>query len=78
LFAQKCISIASERTDSGQACTFLGPLITPLLNIDQQKEFQAIREEHRRELIEKIGGQLVQKAENSVSGFFDQHAQSHK
>jgi len=25
--------------------------------------------------MEKIGGQLVQKAENRVSGFFDQHAQ---
>ena len=29
------------------------------------------------ELIEKIGGQLVQKAENRVSGFFDQHADQH-
>jgi len=49
--------------------------ITPLLNADQQKKFQEIREEHRRQLIEKIGGELVQKAENSASGFFDQHAQ---
>jgi hypothetical protein len=49
--------------------------ITPLLNADQQKKFQEIRDEHRRQLMEKIGGQLVQKAENSVSGFFDQHAQ---
>jgi len=49
--------------------------ITPLLNADQQKKFQEIREEHRRALIEKIGSGLVQKAENSVSGFFDQHAQ---
>ena len=52
--------------------------ITPLLNADQQKKFQEIREEHRRQLMEKIGGQLVQKAENSVSGFVDQHAQSKK
>jgi len=29
-------------------------------------------------LIEKIGGQLVQKAENTASGFFDQHAQTKK
>jgi len=50
--------------------------ITPLLNGDQQKKFQEIREAHRRELMEKIGGQLVQKAENSVSGFFDQHPQT--
>jgi hypothetical protein len=49
--------------------------VTPLLNADQQKKFQDIREEHRRALIEKIGSQIVQRAENSVSGFFDQHAQ---
>lgn len=49
--------------------------ITPLLNADQQKKFQEIREQHRRELMEKIGGELVQKAEYSASGFFDQHAQ---
>jgi hypothetical protein len=47
--------------------------ITPALNADQQEKFQAIREQHRRELIEKLGGQIVQKAENRVSGFFDQH-----
>jgi hypothetical protein len=50
--------------------------ITPLLNADQQKKFQEIRDEHRRQLIEKIGGELVQKAEYSASGLFtDQHAQ---
>ena len=52
--------------------------ITPLLNTDQQKKFQEIREEHRRQLIEKIGGELVQKAETSAAQFFDQHAQSKK
>jgi hypothetical protein len=49
--------------------------ITPLLNADQQKQFQEIREQHRRALIEKIGSQIVEKAQNAVSGFFDQHAQ---
>jgi hypothetical protein len=49
--------------------------VTPLLNADQQKKFQEIRDEHRRELIEKIGSGLVQKAENTASGFLDQHAQ---
>lgn len=50
--------------------------ITPLLNADQQKKFQEIREAHRRELIEKIGSEIVQKAEYSVSGLFtDQHPQ---
>ena len=49
--------------------------ITPLLNADQRKKFQEIREEHRRQLMEKIGGQLVQKAESGFIGFFDQHAQ---
>ena len=52
--------------------------ITPLLNADQQKRFQEIREQHRRDLIQKIGSELVQKAENSVAGFFDQHAQTKK
>jgi len=52
--------------------------IMPLLNADQQKKFQEIREEHRRQLIEKIGGELVQKAETSAALFFDQHAQSKK
>lgn len=49
--------------------------ITPLLNANQQKKFQEIREQHRRELIEKLGSELVGKVKNSVSGFFDQHAQ---
>ena len=49
--------------------------IAPMLNADQQKKFQEIRDQHRRELLEKIGGGLVQKAENTASGFFDQHAQ---
>jgi hypothetical protein len=35
--------------------------ITPLLNPDQQQKFQAIRDEHRRELIEKMGSQVLQK-----------------
>ena len=29
--------------------------VTPLLDQQQQQKFQAIREEHRRELIEKMG-----------------------
>ncbi len=49
--------------------------ITPLLNSDQQQKFQAIREEHRRQLIEKMGSQVLHKVENDVSGFYDQHAQ---
>ena len=52
--------------------------ITPLLNADQQKKFREIREQHRRELVEKLGSQLLQKEENRVSGFFDQHAQNKK
>ena len=34
--------------------------LTPLLNPDQQQKFQAIRDEHRRELIEKMASQVVQ------------------
>lgn len=44
--------------------------ITPLLNADQQKKFQEIRDQHRRELMEKIGSEIVQKAEHSVNGLF--------
>jgi hypothetical protein len=36
--------------------------ITPLLNPDQQQKFQAIRDEHRREFIEKMASQVIQKA----------------
>jgi hypothetical protein len=35
--------------------------VTPLLNSDQQQKFQALRDEHRRELIEKMASQAVEK-----------------
>jgi Protein of unknown function (DUF3604) len=35
--------------------------ITPLLDQQQQQKFQAIREEHRRELIEKLGSKIMQR-----------------
>ena len=41
--------------------------ITPLLNADQQKKFTEIRDEFRREMIEKMSGKLVQKAEAEIS-----------
>jgi len=37
--------------------------ITPLLNADQQKKFQTMREDMRRDMIEKMGNQLIEKAE---------------
>ena len=40
--------------------------ITPLLDPQQQQKFQAIREEKRRELIEKMGSAAIQKAETKV------------
>ena len=40
--------------------------VTPLLDQQQQQKFQAIREEHRRELIEKMGSQVMEKAEAKV------------
>jgi Protein of unknown function (DUF3604) len=49
--------------------------ITPLLNADQQKKFQEIREEHRRELIEKLGGQALAKVEAGAANFVDEHPQ---
>ena len=35
--------------------------ITPLLDQQQQQKFQAIREEHRRKLIEKMASQVMEK-----------------
>jgi hypothetical protein len=35
--------------------------VTPLLNPEQQQKFQAIRDEHRRELVEKLASQAVEK-----------------
>ena len=40
--------------------------ITPLLDPQQQQKFQAIREEHRRELIEKMASQVVEKVGNDI------------
>ena len=40
--------------------------ITPLLNPEQQKKFQEMREEKRREMIEQMGSQAIQKAEAKV------------
>jgi uncharacterized protein YeaO (DUF488 family) len=40
--------------------------ITPLLNAEQQKKFQEIREQYRRELIEKMATKALQKAEAEV------------
>lgn len=37
--------------------------VTPLLDQQQQQKFQAVREEHRRELVEKLANQVVVKAE---------------
>ena len=36
--------------------------LTPLLNAEQQQKFQAIRDEHRRQLIEKMASQAVENA----------------
>ena len=41
--------------------------VSPMLDQQQQQKFQAMREEHRRQLVEKLAGQVVQKAENSIS-----------
>jgi hypothetical protein len=40
--------------------------VTPLLDQQQQQRFQAIREEHRRELIEKMMSQVIEKAESKL------------
>jgi hypothetical protein len=40
--------------------------VTPLLDQQQQQKFQAIRDEHRRQLVEKLGSQVLQKVESKV------------
>jgi hypothetical protein len=45
--------------------------ITPLLDQQQQQKFQTIREEHRRELIEKLASQMMQKAESKITAGVD-------
>jgi hypothetical protein len=40
--------------------------LTPLLDQQQQQKFQAIREQHRRQLIEKLASQIKQKVEIEV------------
>ena len=40
--------------------------ITPLLDQQQQQKFQAIREEHRRELIEKMASQVLEKIKGGI------------
>gem|GEM_PF-17094 len=40
--------------------------ITPLLDPAQQKKFQEMREEKRREMIEQMGSQAIQKAESKM------------
>jgi hypothetical protein len=40
--------------------------ITPLLNADQQKKFTEIRDEYRRQLIEKMSSKVIQKAETEA------------
>ncbi len=44
--------------------------LTPLLDQQQQQKFQAIREEHRRELIEKMGSKMAQELDAKIKGWF--------
>jgi hypothetical protein len=40
--------------------------VTPLLNAEQQQKFQGIRDEHRRQLVEKMASQIKQKVESEA------------
>jgi hypothetical protein len=44
--------------------------ITPLLNQQQQQKFQQVREEHRRELLKKMAGQVMQKVQTDIKQEF--------
>jgi hypothetical protein len=49
--------------------------VSPLLDQQQQQKFQAIREEHRRQLIEKLAGQVVQKAKADIEQDIDSYGE---
>jgi hypothetical protein len=44
--------------------------LTPLLDQQQQQKFQAIREEHRRELIKKMASQVLEKVQSKIKENF--------
>jgi hypothetical protein len=44
--------------------------ISPLLNADQQKKFQALREQMRRKIVEEAAGQAMGKAKAAVEQWF--------
>ena len=46
--------------------------LTPLLDSQQQQKFQAIREEHRHELVDKLASQLMEKLDSDVGQVFFQ------
>ncbi|HVN32034.1 MAG TPA: DUF3604 domain-containing protein, partial [Thermoanaerobaculaceae bacterium] len=45
--------------------------VSPLLNAEQQKKFQAMREEARRKLIEKLASAAAKKIESDVEQWFE-------
>jgi len=48
--------------------------LKPLINTDQHQKFQAMRDEMRTRLIEKMGSEALHKLEaDAVSGFYDAH-----
>ena len=49
--------------------------VSPLLDPQQQQKFQAMREEHRRQLIEKLAGQVVQKAKADIEQDIDSYGE---
>ena len=44
--------------------------VSPLLNPEQQKKFQTMRDEARRRLVEKMGSKAMEKAEEKVEQLF--------
>jgi hypothetical protein len=44
--------------------------ISPLLNPEQQKKFQAMREQMRRRLVEEMAGEALEKLKSAASAFF--------
>ena len=49
----------------------IGETFTPLLNAEQQQKFQVMREERRRELIEKMASKEAHKLETDIKQELD-------
>jgi hypothetical protein len=50
----------------GRSVNSIDEKITPLLNPEQQAKYKQMQEERRKKMIEKIGNEAIEKAEESM------------